>query len=123
MLACWGLAAAGAVWLAVVLRPVKESNPLARLGDCTYGLFLFHVPLLFAVLYPASRFGWAGRVEMLWLAGAVAIGGGLLFGRLEAAVHTRLRPLAKMTLTDLRTLPARILVRTRLAARTQSSDS
>lgn len=97
---CLGLAAAGAVWLAVTLRQIKESNPLARLGDCTYGLFLFHVPLMFAVLYPASRLGWSGRVEVVWLAGAVAIIGGLLFGRLEAALHMKLRPLAKLKLVD-----------------------
>jgi peptidoglycan/LPS O-acetylase OafA/YrhL len=93
--AVWGAAGAGAVWLAVQFRQLGDRSPVARLGDCTYGLFLFHVPLMFAVLYPASRTGWTGRVEVLWLAGAVAIVGGLLFGRLEAALHARLRPLAK----------------------------
>lgn len=93
--AVMGAAAAGAVWLAVQFRQVGAGNPLARLGDCTYGLFLFHVPLMWAVLYPAARLGWAGRWEPVWLAGAVALAGGLLFGRLEAAVHARLRPLAK----------------------------
>ena len=61
-----------------------------------YGLFLFHVPLMFAVFYPASRLGWVGRWEVVWVGGLVAIAGGLLFGRLESAVHTRLRPLAKL---------------------------
>jgi peptidoglycan/LPS O-acetylase OafA/YrhL len=98
--AVWGVAAAGAVWLAVQFRQVKESNPLARLGDYTYGLFLFHVPLLFVVLYAARRAGWEGRHGVLWLAGAVAIVGGMLFGRLESAVHARLRPLAKMKIGD-----------------------
>jgi len=92
---CWGLAGAGAVWLATRLPQLADRNPLVRLGDCTYGLFLFHVPLLFAVLHPAARLGWQGRVEVLWLAGATAIVGGLLFGSLEASVHTRLRPIAK----------------------------
>jgi peptidoglycan/LPS O-acetylase OafA/YrhL len=93
--AVWGLAAAGVVWLAVALPQASDRNRLARLGDCTYGLFLIHVPLMFAVFYPAARLGWAGRWEVVWLAGAVAVVGGLLFGRLEAAVHARLRPLAR----------------------------
>ena len=107
--AAWGLAAAGIVWLAVVLPQAAEGNRLARLGDYTYGLFLFHVPLLFAVLYPAARLGWAGRWEAVWLAGAVAIAGGLAFGRVEAAVHARLRPLAKVDYAGLtRRLASRI---------------
>jgi exopolysaccharide production protein ExoZ len=91
----WGLAGAGLVWLAVRLPQLGDRNRLVRLGDCTYGLFLFHVPLMFAVLYPASRLGWYGRAEALWAAGFVAIVGGLLFGRLESAIHSRLRPIAK----------------------------
>lgn len=92
---CWGLAGSGLMWLAVRAPQLNERNPLVRLGDCTYGLFLMHVPLMFAVLYPAQRLGFSGRAEALWLAGAVAIVGGLLFGRIESALHTRLRPLAK----------------------------
>ncbi len=98
---CWGVAGAGAVWLAVKLPQLADRNVLVRLGDCTYGLFLFHAPLLFAVLYPASRLGGYGRVEVLWLAAAVAIVGGLLFGRMEAALHSRLRPIAKKPLPHL----------------------
>jgi peptidoglycan/LPS O-acetylase OafA/YrhL len=94
--AVWGLAAAGLVWLAVALPQSSGENRLARLGDCTYGLFLFHVPLMLAVFYPAARLGWGGRWEVVWLAGAVAVAGGLLFGRVEAAVHARLRPLARL---------------------------
>mgnify|MGYP002778338143 FL=1 len=92
---CWGVAGVASVWVAVQLPQLSDRNPLVRLGDCTYGLFLVHVPLMWAVLYPASRLGWNGRVEVLWLAGAVAIVGGLAFGRLESAIHTRLRPIAK----------------------------
>lgn len=94
--ACWGVAGAAAVWLAVRFRQVKDTNRLARLGDCTYGLFLFHVPLMFLVLFAAQRVGRTGDVTVLWLAGGVAIVGGLLFGRVESALHTRLRPLAKV---------------------------
>ena len=90
---------AGAVWFAVQVRQVSERNPLARLGDYTYGLYLVHVPLMFAVFYPAVMRRWALTPEQVVLvAGAVAVTGGLLFGRLESAVHTRLRPLAKMRL-------------------------
>jgi peptidoglycan/LPS O-acetylase OafA/YrhL len=112
---CMGLAAAGAVWLAVTFSQVKESNPLARLGDCTYGLFLFHGPLLLAVLYPASRLGWVGRVEVLWVAVVAAIGGGLVFGRLESALHSQLRPLAKVKPAEFKEWLVRI--RTRLHVR------
>ncbi|MBX9584213.1 MAG: acyltransferase [Gemmataceae bacterium] len=91
----WGLAAAGVVWLAAQFRQVGPDNRLARAGDWTYGLYLIHNPLVLAVLYAAARLGWAGRWEPVWLAGLVGLAGGLLFGRLEAAVHARLRPLVK----------------------------
>lgn len=93
--ACWGLAGTGAVWLAATLPQVTDRNPLARLGDCTYGLFLFHAPLLLAVLYPAVRLGWHGRIEAIWVAGLVAIVGGFAFGRVESGLHARLRSLTK----------------------------
>jgi peptidoglycan/LPS O-acetylase OafA/YrhL len=109
MWACWGVAGAGCVWLAVQFRQLPDRNPLVRLGDWTYGLFLAHVPLMLAVLYQANRLGWAGRVEGLWAAGAASIAGGLLFGRLEAAVHAHLRPLAKVRATDLPTRTGRVL--------------
>ena len=68
-----GLVAAGTVWLAVVLPQADARNRLARLGDCTYGLFLFHVPLLFAVFYPAARLGWARTVNALAATGATLL--------------------------------------------------
>lgn len=105
-----GVAAAGTLWLAVRLPQVRETHPLARLGDCTYGLFLLHVPLLFLVYYAADRAGWHGRIEVVWLAGSVAIGGGLLFGRLESAIHSTLRPLAKVRIGN-------VWARARTAAR------
>ncbi len=111
MWCAWGVAAAAAVWLAVQFRQVNDPHPLARLGDYTYGLFLLHVPLMSVVLYAAARAGWAGRTEVLVLAGAAAVGGGLLFGRLECAIHARLRPLSKLDsrarVTWLRTWGAR----------------
>jgi peptidoglycan/LPS O-acetylase OafA/YrhL len=95
----WGVVGAGAVWFAVQVRQVSERNPLARLGDYTYGLYLVHVPLMFAVFYPAVMRQWTLTPEQVVLvAGAVAVIGGLLFGKLESAVHTRLRPLAKTRL-------------------------
>lgn len=91
----WGLSSAGVVWLAAQVRQLPDRNPLVRLGDYTYGLFLAHVPLMMAVLYAAARLGLAGRAEVVWAAGLVAAAGGLLFGRAEAAVHARLRPLVR----------------------------
>jgi len=106
-----GLVGAGAVWLAVQFRQLPDRNRLVRLGDCTYGLFLFHVPLMLAVLYPAARLGWGGRAEVVWVAGIVAVAGGLLFGRLEAAMHARLRPLAKMRAADPTAWAGRLMAR------------
>ncbi|HYH69381.1 MAG TPA: acyltransferase [Urbifossiella sp.] len=103
-----GLAAAGVVWLAVALPQASERNRLARLGDCTYGLFLIHVPLMMGVLHAAARAGWAGW-EPAALALGVALAGGLLFGRLECAVHARLRPLAKADARALLTRARRVL--------------
>jgi exopolysaccharide production protein ExoZ len=89
-----GILAAGILWLAVQFRQLSDRNPLVRLGDCTYGLFLFHVPLMMAVLHAAARANWKGDPAVVWLAGTVAMIGGLLFGKVEYAVHGRLRPLA-----------------------------
>jgi exopolysaccharide production protein ExoZ len=101
----WGAMSAAVVWLAVQFPQMSERNPLARLGDCTYGLYLAHVPLLTAALGLAARYGWTGRAEAVWAAGAVALVGGLLFGRLEAAIHTKLRPLTKWKRADVLAWP------------------
>jgi len=93
---CGGLLLAGVLWLAVQFRQLSDRNPLVRLGDCTYGLFLFHVPLMLVVLHAAVRVNWIGDPAVVWLAGAVAIIGGLLFGRVECALHGWLRPLARL---------------------------
>lgn len=69
------------------------------------------------VFHTAARGGWAGRVEVVWVAGVVAVAGGLLFGRLESAVHARLRPLAKVRPADVRGRLGRVFARTRLRVR------
>jgi peptidoglycan/LPS O-acetylase OafA/YrhL len=94
--------AAGVLWLAVRFRQLADRNPVVRLGDCTYGLFLFHVPLILAVYHAAARAGWVGRVEVVVAAGVVAMVGGLLFGRVESRLHARLKPLANLTVGDVR---------------------
>lgn len=112
----WGVAAAGVVWLAAQFGQVSDRNPLARAGDWTYGLYLVHVPLMLAVFYTAARTGWVGRAEVVWAAGFVALVGGFLFGRLECAVHARLRPLAKARLPHWRAWPLVRLVTRRMPA-------
>ena len=111
-----GAAAAGVVWLTAQFRQVSPRNPLARAGDWTYGLYLLHVPLMLLVFHAAARAGWSGHTEVVWLAGAVALAGGLLFGKLESTVHSRLRPLAKLTLPDLRARVTRVVRRGRVPA-------
>ena len=108
----WGVAAAGVVWLAVRLPAVRPDHPLARLGDATYGLFLIHVPVMLAVMYAGV---WAGRIEGALLAGGVALVAGFAFGRLEAGLYSRLRPIGKWTRADVR---ARLRFRRPRLART-----
>lgn len=100
-----GLGAAGAVavWVAVQVRQVSASNPLARLGDCTYGLYLIHVPVLLAVYYRSILRDWTLTPDQVILvAGVAAVVLGLLFGAAETALHARLRPLGKMRVGGVR---------------------
>lgn len=87
----WGAAAVLLLWLAIDLPQLSPRHPLVRLGACTYGLFLVHVPLQLAALRWAAGQGWQGEGRALWLAGAVALGGGLAFGALEARLYGWLR--------------------------------
>lgn len=114
----WGVAAAGVVWLAVRFPQVAERNPVARLGDCTYGLFLFHAPVLLVGFHVLRRFGWLeGRYEAVWLVGGLALVAGLLFGRVESALHAKLRPLAKLTRADVTAWGRRATARVRQVTR------
>ncbi len=97
----WGVWSATVVWLAIQFHQLSSRNLLVRLGNYTYGLFLFHVPLILMVFHTAARYGWTGQVEVVWAAGFVSLGGGLLFGKLEYVLYGRLRPLTNMRLTDL----------------------
>jgi peptidoglycan/LPS O-acetylase OafA/YrhL len=99
----WGVASAATVWLVVQLPQVSAGNRLARLGDYTYGLYLIHVPLLYTTIFLFKSQGWfAGRTNGTLALFAIAVAGGLLFGRLEAAVYKTLRPLAGVRLGALR---------------------
>lgn len=93
----WGVVSAGVVWFAVQVKQVNAANPFARFGDYTYGLYLVHVPLLLAIYYRSVMRQWdIAPPQLAALAGTVAVVGGLLFGKLESTLHSRLRPLAKM---------------------------
>lgn len=99
----WGVAAGGAVWLAMRLPQVSAENRLVRLADASYGLFLIHVPVILAVLYAFARAGvLVGRAEGAVIAGAVAVFVGVAFGRIEWAMYLRLRPIGKWTAADVR---------------------
>jgi peptidoglycan/LPS O-acetylase OafA/YrhL len=105
----WGVAGAVAVWFAVQVRQVAARNPIARLGDATYGLYLVHVPVMQAVYYRAVLRGWdITPAQLTFLAGGVAVAVGLLFGAIESTLHARLRPLARLTPGDLRRWPGRV---------------
>ena len=109
----WGVWSAMLVWLALQFHQLSDRNFLVRLGDYTYGLFLFHVPLILVVYHAAARHGWVGRVEVVWTAGVVALLGGLLFGQLDHTLYARLRPLAKARPADLIARWRRVLSRVR----------
>ncbi|MDB5311844.1 MAG: acyltransferase 3 [Gemmataceae bacterium] len=99
----YGFASAVVVWFAVQVRQVAEKNPLARLGDCTYGLYLVHVPVIMGVFYLLLGRGWLlGSSAGVLLAGAAALVVGLLYGRFECRLHGKLRPLVKMKIGDVR---------------------
>lgn len=101
----FGFASAALVWLAVQFPQVSEKNFLTRLGDWSYGLYLMHVPLMTGVFYMLLAQGWlVGTIMGVWVAGAAALIFGLLFGWVEARVHSTLRPLARWQLGDLRAL-------------------
>ena len=53
-----GVLSAAGVWLSVHARQLSDRNPLVRLGDCTYGLYLLHVPLMLVGFHVLTALGW-----------------------------------------------------------------
>lgn len=105
----YAVAAAAAVWFVVQLRQLPANHRLVAAGEYTYGLYLLHVPLLVGTFHLLLAHGWLlDSTSGVLLAGAVALGVGLLFGRFETALHGRLRPLAKLTAGDVRAVPGRV---------------
>jgi exopolysaccharide production protein ExoZ len=101
------VAAAALVWFAVQIPQVSGQSRLVSLGDWTYGVYLIHTPLMmgtFAAL--ATLSGWVGSHMGVFVAGSVALSGGLLFGWLECRLHLALRPLLRLRVPHLKvTLP------------------
>ena len=84
------------LWLAVRLPQAPSDNRYVKLGDRTYGLYLAHVPLIFLGFQLWQALGLPPRV----VAGTVAVGLatlalGFQFGRLESALHARLRAVGR----------------------------
>lgn len=105
-------AAALTVWVVVQLRQIRADHPLVAAGEYTYGLYLAHVTLLIGTFYLLRSAGWLlDSTAGVLVAGTVALGLGALFGRAEAWLHGKLRPLAKLTAADLRAWPRRLRVR------------
>jgi peptidoglycan/LPS O-acetylase OafA/YrhL len=97
----WAVCSATAVWFLVQIPQVSDRNPLARLGDCSYGLFLTHVTILHAAFFLFLKKGWLlNSTKGVLAAGAAAVVLGLLFGAVESWVHYRLRPLARVKVPE-----------------------
>lgn len=78
-------------WTAGIRQLASESIAVA-FGDWSYGLYLLHVPIMTTIVGLAiSKRLAQPSYDLIALAGLLAIGGGLLFGRCEAAVYRRLR--------------------------------
>jgi exopolysaccharide production protein ExoZ len=95
----YGTASAVVVWFAIQVRQLNQENPLVRAGDWTYGLYLVHVPVImsgFAIL--RGRGVMIGTLTGLLLTGILTLVVGFLYGRIEAEIHARLRPLAKRSI-------------------------
>jgi exopolysaccharide production protein ExoZ len=88
----YGFASAAVTWLAVQFRQLTPNNPLVRAGDLSYGLYLVHVPLMLAGFAVLNHMEWLiGMNAGVLIVGCVAMGGGLLYGRLESSIHRRLK--------------------------------
>lgn len=88
----YGFASAVVTWLAVQVPQIRPDHWIARAGDWSYGLYLVHFPLLLGTFEVLTRMQWlVGTKEGVLLAGSVAMVGGLLYGRFEAAMHRRLK--------------------------------
>ncbi len=110
----YGAAAAVATWFVVQIRQLSTANPLVRVGEYSYGLYLAHVPLIMGTFAILLAHGWLLDSEAaVLLVGAIALVVGLAFGRLEVALHMRLRPLAKLQPGSLNLLVSLRLIRKR----------
>jgi peptidoglycan/LPS O-acetylase OafA/YrhL len=82
---------AAAVLIAAELsrrRDVASSNPLVRLGDWSYGLYLVHVPVIQAVLVAGEFTPDAANVAFVTAVGAaLVVGSG--YGAVEIALYHR----------------------------------
>ena len=95
----YGIGAAITTWLAVQFRQLAATNPLVVAGEYSYGLYLVHVPVIRGTFAILLANGWLlDSTAGILLAGSLALIVGLVFGRIEVALHRRLRPLAKVRL-------------------------
>ena len=85
-----GVAAGLTVWFVVQLPDVSATNRLAVGGGYSYGLYLLHVPLILLSFRLTQKADVLGGTSAA-VAGVVAVGVGLLFGRFELWMHGRLK--------------------------------
>ncbi|HYH69380.1 MAG TPA: hypothetical protein VD866_32095, partial [Urbifossiella sp.] len=109
-------AAAALVWLVTQLPQLASTNRLVRWGEYSYGVYLMHAPAMMGTFFLLLWGGWLlDSSAAIAVAGAVALTVGFGYGRLECALYTRVRPLAKAD-------PAALLRRARLALRVKAAS-
>ncbi len=70
-------------WCAAA-KQLDKDNAFVRYGDWSYGVYLVHVPIMFAVYVVGQRAGWLPTTgDGIGVVGALALAGGMAFGRLE----------------------------------------
>jgi peptidoglycan/LPS O-acetylase OafA/YrhL len=83
-----GVGCAALVAWAVAVRQLDARNPLVRGGDCSYGVYLVHNPIMLTAAHSTVVPRSAAGVVFL---GAFALAAGLAFGYCESSAYSRLR--------------------------------
>jgi peptidoglycan/LPS O-acetylase OafA/YrhL len=72
-------------WCAAA-KQLDKDNAFVRYGDWSYGVYLIHVPAIFAAYVVGQRFGWLPATgDGIGVVGVFALAVGLAYGKVEVA--------------------------------------